>query len=933
MDQPWYANAAHAPRGSIRWWVGPLLEERGVSMFFTSGSPLELMPAEAGWQTDAGVLTDAAGWGTMQELESDTLSAVASGNDTGAAEGVFLGVAGVSQTTSAVNRFLSVLDLRGGKLFFCLANGGAMVVANAGAISKTVSYGNLTFPVTIMANESDDIVISSAARHLRDAFPGRVGRDGAGMEPGTGEGQPSDALLAAASGLCWDDYMTTITVHGRKWYLQCHGRYYGGKGRLPMVGVLLIPRSAIMGHIDNEEHKLMRIVLLVALGIAVLGVGGVFVSTVHVRTMALSKQELEKEVEAAEGHIRGLTRQLSTMRSSLMLAGGSHVLDMRTPLETVHDLFQDISEGNLVPGPEMLERMQRLLEMDPHMPLMLQENALGRESIAGMSPLAAGGEGAGSTKVIDADTTAWLRSTVMRLPKRTPSLKVTSGANSTYRASLGEQPASLTSSPSFHTSRSSEEVSISSIIEGMSRMMEISAMEEGQAVAEPTGDRMGRRSSAESLHSRDGGDAVAQANGATRPCVGAHSAGSEHDVINPTPMDEVQLMNPHHGGGGAQQDCGSTPQHPSSLGPSMHRSSSRARAALATVGSWDFDTWALAEASRGKVILWMGLELYRRTGLAKSFNLSVDKLIRFMSKLDEGMLPNNYHNNVHIADVANSLYHLIKHSGVDAYLTRLDVLACITAALVHDFRHPGLNNDYVVKSSDTLALRYNDRTVLENYHVAEAFLLLAKPELNFLDVLDKDDFKYVRGVVIEMVLGSDLKRHFELLEAFKKRLKDKDKPFSRLSDTDRLLLMQIALKVADIGHSAKKLDIHRRWTAAITEEFYLQGDKEREAGMPVSAFMDRRTGDLPKSQLGFFSFIALPLVEAWVSKFPDSAGILDAMMSNVRYWEKERDGRNAPWAIAPAPCTTEGMAKEGPTGRGGAVPKAGGAGPSKQEGS
>ena len=31
------------------------------------------------------------------------------------------------------------------------------------------------------------------------------------------------------------------------------------------------------------------------------------------------------------------------------------------------------------------------------------------------------------------------------------------------------------------------------------------------------------------------------------------------------------------------------------------------------------------------------------------------------------------------------------------------------AAIVHDFEHVGLNNDYLVNSGDPLALRYNDK--------------------------------------------------------------------------------------------------------------------------------------------------------------------------------------------------------------------------------
>ena len=56
---------------------------------------------------------------------------------------------------------------------------------------------------------------------------------------------------------------------------------------------------------------------------------------------------------------------------------------------------------------------------------------------------------------------------------------------------------------------------------------------------------------------------------------------------------------------------------------------------------------------------------------------------------------------------------------------------------------------------------------------------------------------------------------------------------------NRLLVMQAAIKVADLGHAAKPRALHHAWTKAIMEEFFQQGDMEREHGLPVSAFMDR----------------------------------------------------------------------------------------------
>ena len=51
-------------------------------------------------------------------------------------------------------------------------------------------------------------------------------------------------------------------------------------------------------------------------------------------------------------------------------------------------------------------------------------------------------------------------------------------------------------------------------------------------------------------------------------------------------------------------------------------------------------------------------------------------------------------------------------------------MSYILAAACHDVDHPGVNNIFLIESSDKLAIRYNDVSVLENHHVATSFDIL-----------------------------------------------------------------------------------------------------------------------------------------------------------------------------------------------------------------
>ncbi len=171
-----------------------------------------------------------------------------------------------------------------------------------------------------------------------------------------------------------------------------------------------------------------------------------------------------------------------------------------------------------------------------------------------------------------------------------------------------------------------------------------------------------------------------------------------------------------------------------------------------------------------------------------------------------------------------------------------------------------------------------------------------------------------------------------------------------ISDVDKTLSLQMAIKCADLANLAAPLPVYLKWVQALEQEFFLQGDAEREAGLPISPLCDRtkegvcksqvRTNDagaclcsrgeeyaarcapVPdtsrvrrcaapsvRSQVGFFDFVVLPLVRAFVSRFPASRPLLTQMMSNYSYWKQ-----SAPPPPAKADgdsCSSTGSVDEG----------------------
>ncbi len=54
---------------------------------------------------------------------------------------------------------------------------------------------------------------------------------------------------------------------------------------------------------------------------------------------------------------------------------------------------------------------------------------------------------------------------------------------------------------------------------------------------------------------------------------------------------------------------------------------------------------------------------------------------------------------------------------------------------------------------------------------------------------------------------------------------------------------------ADLSNPTKPLQLYKQWTDRIMEEFFSQGDRERERGMEISPMCDKHNASVEKSQV------------------------------------------------------------------------------------
>ena len=97
--------------------------------------------------------------------------------------------------------------------------------------------------------------------------------------------------------------------------------------------------------------------------------------------------------------------------------------------------------------------------------------------------------------------------------------------------------------------------------------------------------------------------------------------------------------------------------------------------------------------------------------------------------------------------------------------------------------------------------RYNDNAVLENHHVATASQVLLDSKA--LEPLTREDYLDFRKFIIDLVLSTDMKMHFEELGAFngilgggkKKELGAVDELMN--DDNHKRLVLKVAMHTCD----------------------------------------------------------------------------------------------------------------------------------------
>ena len=102
------------------------------------------------------------------------------------------------------------------------------------------------------------------------------------------------------------------------------------------------------------------------------------------------------------------------------------------------------------------------------------------------------------------------------------------------------------------------------------------------------------------------------------------------------------------------------------------------------------------------------------------------------------------------------------------------------------------------------------------------------------------------------------------------------------------------IHTADISNPTKSLHIYDKWVNLVMDEFWQQGDREKEMSLPISFLCDRVTTKVPASQLGFMDGIVYPLVQIVVGFLPGMNFMIENINKNKAHFKrlKEEEDKN-----------------------------------------
>lgn len=283
----------------------------------------------------------------------------------------------------------------------------------------------------------------------------------------------------------------------------------------------------------------------------------------------------------------------------------------------------------------------------------------------------------------------------------------------------------------------------------------------------------------------------------------------------------------------------------------------------------------------------LAIQLFEEFGLIDVLKTDKATLRALFGEVARRYLRGPYHHFTHAFYLLHLSQWICKQINWQEHLTPLDVASMFLAALAHDVNHPSTNNAYQNRIQTNASQVYYGKSVLENHHISIFFQIMKMhPETDVLANLEAKDKAYVKQVIIDSVLKTDMAIHFKLQKEFSQFVDTHcsgETPYNKDSEQDRQHLVAIIIHACDIGTSALPFDLFDQWGARCIQEFHEQYEsEEQDEHGPATVFM-KYNGKAPyyKSQVGFLNAMVVPMWKDLHRLLPGIEEAWNNMTSNI----------------------------------------------------
>ena len=280
-------------------------------------------------------------------------------------------------------------------------------------------------------------------------------------------------------------------------------------------------------------------------------------------------------------------------------------------------------------------------------------------------------------------------------------------------------------------------------------------------------------------------------------------------------------------------------------------------------------------------VMW---KIFSTFHILEDYKITNEKFFKFLTAISNTYNKVPYHNWRHAVDVTQFITYEIKLAELDTKLTKFELFGLLISSVCHDANHDGFSNVYNVKAETPLGILFKNQSVMETHHCSVTIGILSKEECNLLESLDSTEIKDIWNQIITLILATDMAKHYQILQEINDLLDQH--PFEMDDPKQRFLVMELILKCADISNVSRPFELADKWCDVLCDEFFRQGDLEKTNGMEyTSPLNDRAHLDKPKSQIGFYTYVCLPLYQTASRGIPALQANVDQVLSNLEVWK------------------------------------------------